>query len=111
MYTDDWLSSAVIAAMTAAEERGYLRLLLYSWNEDDCGLPDDDDTLAQLSKLGATVDPSKITSKGYALYFTNARRWIDDGDRQPEPKPIKYFDVTTITGPKEPESPYVRYRG
>jgi uncharacterized protein YdaU (DUF1376 family) len=260
IYTDDWLSSRAITAMTAAEERGYFRLLLYSWNEDDCGLPDNDETLAQLSKLGrawygksgpvvraqfvtrdgrifnerlleerayqnevrekrseaaraanairwasdsdpsriangsqtdpnrnrnrkpklkhtvpepepdgtesplltpeniteaqqalaghrrngstpdeqitrrilclfdnmmlfrawirnieGTVDPSKITGKGYALYVTNAQRWIVGG-AQTEPKPIKYFDPTTITGepkasPQQSESPYTRYHG
>jgi uncharacterized protein YdaU (DUF1376 family) len=249
MYTDDWLSSRAITAMTAAEERGYLRLLLYSWNEDDCGLPDDDETLALLSKLGnawygksgavvraqfitrdgrifnewlleerayqnkvresrseaaktanavrrssnsdpsriadgpqtdpnrnrnrkpkpetiktvpepdgagshtltteniteaqralgahrgngsapdeqitrrilalfhsmdvfrswigniaATVDPSKITSTGYALYLTNAQRWIGTNGNQATPKPTEYFDTTTITGPN-PEPP------
>lgn len=52
MYVDDWLSSTAIALMTAAEERGYLRLLMHSWKSPDCGLPNDDKTLAQLSKLG-----------------------------------------------------------
>lgn len=52
LYVDDWLSSSAIEAMTAAEERGYLRLLMHAWKSDDCGLPDDDAVLAQLSKLG-----------------------------------------------------------
>jgi len=52
LYCNDWLSSTAISLMTAGEERGYLRLLLHAWKAEDCGLPDDDDVLAQLSKLG-----------------------------------------------------------
>lgn len=52
LYVDDWLSSTPIELMTAAEERGYLRLLMHAWKSPDCGLPNDDKTLAQLSKLG-----------------------------------------------------------
>jgi uncharacterized protein YdaU (DUF1376 family) len=55
-----------------------------------------------IGNIAATVDPSKITSTGYALYFTNAQRWIGTNGNRPAPKPTKYFDVTTITGPPEP---------
>jgi uncharacterized protein YdaU (DUF1376 family) len=63
-YIDDWLASKHIAKMDAAEERGYLRLLLHAATEDDCGLPNDDAELAIISKLGAqwykpTSDESK----------------------------------------------------
>ncbi len=51
-YVDDWLSCTAIDLMTAAEERGYLRLLLHAWKTPDCGLPDDDRVLAHLFKLG-----------------------------------------------------------
>ncbi len=50
---DAWLSSTAVSAMTADEERGYLRLLLHAWKQPDCGLPDDDGTLATLSLIGA----------------------------------------------------------
>jgi uncharacterized protein YdaU (DUF1376 family) len=50
-YVEDWLSSTAIDLMTAAEERGYLRLLLHAWKNPDCGLPNDDRILAHLSKL------------------------------------------------------------
>ena len=53
LYTADWLSSTAIELMTAGEERGYLRLLMHAWQSPDCGLPDDNRTLAVLSKLGA----------------------------------------------------------
>lgn len=52
LYADDWLSSTSIDLMTAAQERGYLRLLLHCWKADDCGIPDEPRVLAQLSKLG-----------------------------------------------------------
>ncbi len=54
LYVDDWLSSTAIDLMSAAEERGYLRLLMHAWKSPDCGLPANARTLAQLSKLGAT---------------------------------------------------------
>ena len=50
-YVEDWLSSTAIDLMTAAEERGYLRLLLHAWKAPDCGLPNDDRVLARLSRL------------------------------------------------------------
>ncbi len=64
IYIDDWLSSTKIASMDAAEERGYLRLLLHEAKQEDCGLPDEDNTLASLSGLDKqwfklTRDPLK----------------------------------------------------
>jgi uncharacterized protein YdaU (DUF1376 family) len=50
-YVEDWLSSTAIDLMTAAEERGYLRLLLHAWKSLDCSLPNDDRVLARLSRL------------------------------------------------------------
>jgi len=38
--------------MTPAQEGAYIRLLAYAWNEPDCGLSDDDEQLAILSRLG-----------------------------------------------------------
>jgi uncharacterized protein YdaU (DUF1376 family) len=52
-YTNDWLGSQAIATMTPAEEGAYIRLLAFAWNSQDCGLPDDDDKLAAISRLGA----------------------------------------------------------
>jgi uncharacterized protein YdaU (DUF1376 family) len=53
-YVDDWLGSTRIALMTPAEERGYLRLLLHSAKQPDCGLPNDPALLAKLSLLGSS---------------------------------------------------------
>lgn len=49
-YPNDWLSSTRIALMTPAEEGGYIRLLCHDWTND--GIPNDDDQLAALSRLG-----------------------------------------------------------
>ena len=51
-YPNNWLGSSKVGTMTPAEEGAYIRLLCYAWNEADGGLPDDDATLARLSRLG-----------------------------------------------------------
>lgn len=52
LYTNDWLSSTAITMMTPAQEGAYIRLLCYAWNDPDCSIPDDDEVLASLSRLG-----------------------------------------------------------
>ncbi len=49
-YANDWLSSPAIMLMTPAQEGAYIRLLALSWQMG--GLPDDDEQLASLSRLG-----------------------------------------------------------
>lgn len=39
--------------MTPAEEGAYIRLLAISWGSDGCSLPNDDNALSSLSRLGA----------------------------------------------------------
>ena len=51
-WCEDWLTSQTIDAMTADEERGYLRLLARCWLGEQCSLPDDEALLAEWSKLG-----------------------------------------------------------
>jgi len=51
-YADDWLGSTKIALMTPAEEGAYVRLLCHAWNDPDCSIPDDDEALEVLSRLG-----------------------------------------------------------
>lgn len=51
-FPSDWLSNMTITLMTPAEEGGYIRLLSHAWNNPDCTIPDDDDQLALLSRLG-----------------------------------------------------------
>lgn len=51
-YAQDFLSSAIIAIMTAEEVGGYTMLLAYSWTQaKPCYLPNDEKTLQVLSKL------------------------------------------------------------
>lgn len=50
-YVDDWLSSPKVTMMTPAQEAAYLRLLCYAWNDPTCSIPDDDHTLAALTRL------------------------------------------------------------
>jgi uncharacterized protein YdaU (DUF1376 family) len=52
LLVNDWLSSTRIALLTPTEEGALIRLLCHAWNEPDCSLPDDDATLAKLSRLG-----------------------------------------------------------
>jgi len=51
-YANDWLSSPKINMMTPAQEGAYIRLLAYAWADPECSLPDDDEALAKLSRLG-----------------------------------------------------------
>src|ERR1700730_13618180 len=51
-YPAEWLSSAKVTLMTPAEEGAYIRLLCHCWGDPDCSIPDDDDELAVLSRLG-----------------------------------------------------------
>lgn len=51
-YAKDWLSSAKVQLMPPEYEGGYIRLLAYCWDSGDCSLPDDDEELATLSRLG-----------------------------------------------------------
>jgi len=51
-YANDWLSSTKIALMTPAQEGAYIRLLCYAWSDPDCSIPDDDNQLAVLSRMG-----------------------------------------------------------
>lgn len=53
LFTNDWLASAKIITMTPAEEGAYIRLLCIAWNDDQCSLPDDDASLAAMSRLNS----------------------------------------------------------
>jgi len=50
-YANDWLSSTKRALMTPAQRGAYVDLLCHQWNDPDCSLPDDDESLAVLSGL------------------------------------------------------------
>jgi len=50
-YPDAWLGSSNILCMTPEAEGAYIHLLCVEWNTDDCSLPDNDEELANLSRL------------------------------------------------------------
>jgi uncharacterized protein YdaU (DUF1376 family) len=51
-FPNDWLSSTDILMMTGVQAHGYLLLLCHAWNSDDCGLPNDDQILSKLARIG-----------------------------------------------------------
>ena len=51
-YSKEWLSSMPIMLMSPAQEGAYIRLLCICWESGDCSIPDDDNQLAVLSRLG-----------------------------------------------------------
>lgn len=51
-YPKDWLSSPKVQLMSPEQEGAYIRLLCYCWDSGDCSLPDNDDELAILSRMG-----------------------------------------------------------
>jgi uncharacterized protein YdaU (DUF1376 family) len=52
LFAEDWLSSKSVSLMNAAQEGAYIRLLCYAWQDDECGLDDNDEDLRVLSRLG-----------------------------------------------------------
>lgn len=50
-YTKEWLSSLWVKLLPIAWQGGYANLLFECWEQDDCGLPDDDVILAEASRL------------------------------------------------------------
>lgn len=68
----DWLSSTRIATMSPAQEGAFLRLLLHAWGDPDCTLPDDDDELAALSRLGS--DWKRCGAKVKACFVSDQER-------------------------------------
>jgi len=74
--------------MTPEQEGAYIRLLSYAWLQDDCGLPDDDNVLSQLSRLGegwfnggSTVVRECFIKKGNRLYN---KRLLSERKKQAE---------------------------
>jgi uncharacterized protein YdaU (DUF1376 family) len=73
-YPDAWLSSRDVNLMSIAEEGAYHRLLCWAWLDPECGLPDEDKQLAQLSRLGrfwnrsAAIIRAKFRAEGGRLF-------------------------------------------
>ncbi len=58
-YVNDFLGSSRTMVMEPTEVGAFCLLLLVEWNEKDCGLPSDDYSLAQLSRLRKDWDTYK----------------------------------------------------
>lgn len=52
LYVNDWLSSPRVQSMTVAQELAYFRLCAFCWASGDASIPDDDEQLAALSRMG-----------------------------------------------------------
>lgn len=88
-YAKDWLSSPKIALMPPQYEGAYIRLLAYCWDSGDCSLPDDDDELASLSRLGEgwLNGGSKVLRKCFVSHPTKPghlsnQRLLDEAEKQ-----------------------------
>jgi uncharacterized protein YdaU (DUF1376 family) len=80
LFASDWLGSASIRRMTPAEEGAYIRLLAEAWSapEMDCGLPDNDEQLAVMSRLGSEwANGSGNRLKARFCTIENGRRYND----------------------------------
>jgi len=65
-YASDWLGSMSVGMMSLAEQGLYCRLLCIQWSLQDCGLPDDCDSLARLvgvNKLEFTQLSERVMKK------------------------------------------------
>ena len=58
-YVNNLLGSGRVASMSNAEFGAYWLLLCRAWNEDDCGLPDDDDINARLAATSQSMGALK----------------------------------------------------
>lgn len=78
-YPAEWLSSDNITLMTPAQEGAYIRLLCYAWNEPDCSIPDNDEQLAVLSRLGEGWfnGGSSVVRKCFVPHKTKSGRLVN----------------------------------
>lgn len=88
-YIDDWLSSLTVGGFTLEQEGAYDRLLMHQWKSPDCSLPNDDQTLAQYSRLGAKwrklgrpiVEKCFVLVDGRLRNEKLYRHWLDAQDK------------------------------
>lgn len=81
LYVNDWLSSRRVQAMSQLQELAYFRLLAFCWSSGDASIPDDDDELAVLSRMGKSwlKGGSQVVRRCFqphpnkSGYLTNAR--------------------------------------
>ena len=75
-YVNNILGSGRIAAMSNADFGAYWMLLCRAWNEDDCGLPDDDEILAAWSRCNG--DWVNRKDKIMKCFHLKGDRWFND---------------------------------
>src|SRR3990167_6249362 len=66
LYVYDITNSVRVRMMTSAERSAYFILLCEAWKQPDCGLPNDDETLAELSLARSEWE---VTSKSVRAMF------------------------------------------
>jgi uncharacterized protein YdaU (DUF1376 family) len=88
-YPKEWLSSMDIMLMTPEQEGAYIRLLCLCWESGDCSIPDDDQQLAMLCRLGegwfkgsSTVVRKKFISHPNKEGFLTNERLLKEANKQ-----------------------------
>ncbi len=69
-YANDWLASQTVSLMTPEQEGAYIRLLAHQWSDPTCSLPDDDDRLAVLSRLGEKWPAARLAIAKQMLFHS-----------------------------------------
>ncbi len=86
----EYLSDSRIQSLSLEEQGAYFRLLCYAWNQEESGsLPDDDESLATLSRLGREKWEKSKAKILKNFEFVNGK-WMDRRLLQ-ESKAQKYF--------------------
>ena len=78
-YPADFLTSNRVALMTTEEIGGYTLLLCYAWQDPNCTLPADDESIRKLSRLTGSLEAVKscfIQKRGRLLNERLYKEWI-----------------------------------
>jgi uncharacterized protein YdaU (DUF1376 family) len=102
-YADCWLSSKDILLMSPSEEGAYIRLLAIAWLEPDCGLPDNDEELALLSRLGKDWD-GRSREKIRAKFRAEGGRLYNDRLLEERRKQAEWSRKSSTGGKKSAEA-------
>jgi len=106
LYANDWLSSTRITLMTPAQEGAYIRLLCYAWNDPHCSIPDDDQQLSVLSRLGEGWfnGGSQVVRACFKQHPTIAGRLINERLSEEREKQAIWHEKSRQGGLKSGES-------
>ena len=99
LHANDWLSSKKVTLMSPAEEGAYIRLLCHAWADPDCALPDDDDKLARLSRLGSDWKAASTTLRAcFIPHPTKVGLLINQRLSQERVKVKKWMEKSRLGG-------------